>query len=137
MTRPELLDTWNACGYYRLVGMRVTRADGEGSAFVLEVTPALFQAYGTAHGGVLAGLLDAAMGLAVLARLPAEQGCATVEMKLNFVAPALEGRLTATGRVLHQGRRLLVAAAEAHGPDGGMVACAQGTFQAFALDKRG
>ena len=58
-------------------------------------------------------------------------------MKLNFVAPALEGPLGASGRVLHQGRRLLVAAAEAHGPDGGMVACAQGTFQAFALPEEG
>jgi uncharacterized protein (TIGR00369 family) len=130
----ELLATWNACGYYGLVGMRVTRADRQASAFEIEVTDAHLQAYGSAHGGILAGLLDAAMGLAVLGRLPGDRGCATVEMKVNFVAPALPGTLTATGRVLHQGRRMLVAAAEAHDPGGAMVACAQGTFHAFPLD---
>ena len=131
----DLLDTWNACGYYGLVGMRVTRADPGSAQLEIEIVPAHLQAYGTAHGGVIAGLLDAAMGLAVLGRLPRDRGCATVEMKVNYVAPALPGALTATGRVLHQGRRMLVAAAEAHAPDGGMVACAQGTFQAFPMEE--
>lgn len=128
-----LLATWNACGYYALTGMRVTRADAEGSAFEMEVVPEHLQAYGTAHGGILAGLLDAAMGLAVLGRLPADRGCATVEMKVNYTAPAMPGALRGTGRVLHQGRRMLVASAEAHDAEGRMVACAQGTFQAFPM----
>ncbi len=134
MSESALLDAWNECGYYGLVGMRVTRADAESSAFEIEIDATHLQAYGTAHGGVLAGLLDAAMGLAVLGRLPAGQGCATVQMSTNFVAPALPGALRATGRVLHAGRRLLVAAADAHDDDDRLVACAQGTFQAFAQD---
>ena len=97
----DLLETWNGCGYYRLVGMRVVRADDEGSRLELEVRPEHLQAYGTAHGGVTAGLLDAAMGLAVIARVPPEDGCATVEMSLRFVAPARPGPLAAEGRVLH------------------------------------
>ena len=133
----DLLDTWNACGYYRLVGMRVTRADPDSAQLELEIVPAHLQAYGTAHGGVIAGLLDAAMGLAVLARVTEEQGCATVEMKLNFVAPAVPGALVGLGRVVHQGRRLLVASAEARDADGVMVACGQGTFQAFSMEARG
>ena len=136
MSDSTLLDTWNDCGYYGLVGMRVTRADAESSAFEIEIDEAHLQAYGTAHGGVIAGLLDAAMGLAVLGRLDAGQGCATVQMSTNFVAPAMPGALRASGRVLHAGRRLLVAAAEAHDGDGRMIACAQGTFQAFAQDGR-
>ncbi len=138
MTTPpaDLLDTWNACGYYELVGMRVTHADEESARIEIGITPAHLQAYGTAHGGVVAGLLDAAMGLAILARLPAGQGCATVEMKLNFTAPVLPGDLVGVGRVLHQGRRLVVASAEARGPDGRMTACAQGTFQAFSAEAR-
>ena len=127
-----LLARWNACGYYRTVGMRVTRADAEGSEFTLDVTPALLQGYGTAHGGAIAGLLDAAMALAILGRLDEGEGCATVEMKLNYTGPAPPGRLLARGRVLHQGRRTVVAAAEADDEQGRMVACAQGTFQRFA-----
>lgn len=128
----DLLETWNACGYYELVGMVVTHADAESARLEIEVTPAHLQAYGTAHGGVVAGLLDAAMGLAVLARLPAGHGCATVGMTISFTAPAPPGELAAAGRVLHQGRRLHVASAEVHDADGRLVACAQGTFQGFA-----
>ena len=128
---PDLLETWNVCGYYNLVGMRVTHADPDSAQLEISVTPDHLQAYGTAHGGIVAGLIDAAMGLAILARLGAGQGCATVEMKMNFVAPAMPGELIGVGRVLHQGRRLVVASAEARDADGGMVACGQGTFQAF------
>lgn len=127
-----LLRRWNDCGYYRTMGMRVTRADADGSEFALDVTPALLQGYGTAHGGAIGGLLDAAMALAILALLPDGEGCATVEMKLNYTGPAPLGRLRARGRVLHQGRRIVVAAAEAEREEDGMVACAQGTFERFA-----
>lgn len=127
-----LLRRWNDCGWYRTVGMRVTRADAEGSEMELEVTPALLQAYGTAHGGAIAGLVDAAMGLAILGRLPEGEGCATVEMKLNYTGPAPPGLVRARGRVLHEGRRTVVAAAEAEDEEGRMVACGQGTFQRFA-----
>jgi acyl-CoA thioesterase len=132
----DLLDRWNGCGFYRMVGMRVERADEEGSAFRIGVTPDHTQLYGTAHGGVLAGLLDAAMALAILGRLPADEGCATIEMKINYTAPAPPGELSATGRVLTMGRRIAVAAAEARDAGGRVVCVAQGTFQRFAEGAR-
>jgi acyl-CoA thioesterase len=124
----DLLATWNGCGFYKLVGMQVLRADEDGSAFTIDIDDRHLQAYDTAHGGVLAGLIDAAMGLAILARVPG-QGCATVELKVNFLAPALPGRLSATGRVVSQGRRTVVAWAEAADANGTLVACGLGTFQ--------
>ncbi len=127
--RTALLDRWNACGFYRLIGMRVVRADEHGSAFTLTVAAEHLQDYGTAHGGVIAGLLDAAMGLAILGRVPDGEACATVEMKLNFTAAVRPGPIGGEGRVLHLGRRLVVAAAEVHDEGGLLVACAQGTFQ--------
>ena len=124
----DLLATWNGCGFYRLVGMEVLRADNDGSAFTIDIDERHLQAYGTAHGGILAGLIDAAMGLAILARVPG-QGCATVELKVNFLAPAMPGRLTASGHVVNQGRKTVVAWAEAADSTGKLVACGLGTFQ--------
>lgn len=129
-----LLAIWNACGYYRLVGMRVVRADAEGSDFRIAISDEHLQAYGTAHGGVIAGLLDAAMGLAILGRLPSDEGCATIEMKLNFTGPARPGELSATGRVLHEGRSIVTASAEARAAEGQLVAVGQGTFQRFVME---
>lgn len=124
----DLLATWNRCGFYRLVGMEVLRADDDGSEFRIDIDDRHLQAYGTAHGGVLAGLIDAAMGLAILARVP-DRGCATVELKVNFLAPATHGPLSARGRVVSQGRRTVVAWAEAADVAGTLVACGLGTFQ--------
>lgn len=124
----NLLATWNGCGFYRLVGMEVLRADDDGSEFRIEIEDRHLQAYGTAHGGVLAGLIDAAMGLAILARVP-DRGCATVELKVNFLAPAAPGLLSAQGRVVSQGRRTVVAWADVLDAGGTHVACGLGTFQ--------
>jgi len=129
---PEILERWNRCGYYELVGMRVEQADHDGSTFRIEITPAHTQLYGTAHGGILAGMLDAAMALALLARMPANEGCATIEMKANFTAPGNPGELIGTGAVVDMGRRIAVARADIHGPDGRLVASSQGTFMRFA-----
>jgi acyl-CoA thioesterase len=125
----RLRAAWNECGYYRLVGMEVTRADDEGSEFHIEIRPEHLQAYGTAHGGVLAGLVDAAMGLAILGRAPEGEGCATVELKVNFLAPARPGPLVGRGKVVHEGRRMVVAQGEALDAEGRLVAFGTGTFQ--------
>jgi len=129
-----LLDSWNGCGYYRLLGMEVLRADDEGSEFRVDIDDRHLQAYGTGHGGVAAGLLDAAMGLAILARPPRGEPCATLEMKVNFLAPIHPGELRAAGRVVSDGRRIVVAWADATDADGRVVACGSGTF--MRLERR-
>ena len=135
MSDERLLERWNACGYYRLVGMRVERADAQGSEFSITIGGQHLQAYGTAHGGVLAGLVDAAMGLAILGGVPDGEGCATIEMKLNFLAPASPGGFCARGRVVQQGKRIVVAWGEVDDAKGRAVACGIGTFQRIPLER--
>jgi len=132
MSEQALLDRWNACGWYVLTGLEVLGADEHGSRFRMTVGDQHLQAYGTAHGGSLAGLLDAAMGLAALARVAPDEGCATVEMKINFTAPVHPGPVHATGRVVTLGRSVVVAQAEATRADGRVAATALGTFMRFA-----
>ena len=127
-----VLDRWNSCGWYQLTGLRVHDADDDASRFTMAVGPEHLQAYGTAHGGSIAGLLDAAMGLAIIGRLEPDEGCATIEMKLNFMAPVMPGEVTATGRVITMGRRIVVASADAVLLDGRIAATALGTFSRFA-----
>ena len=131
-TDQAVLDRWNACGWYRLTGLEVLQADHTGSRFRMTVGDDHLQAYGTAHGGSVAGLLDAAMGLAIIARLDPGEGCATIEMKVNFTAPVMPGEVTATGQVITLGRRVVVARADAINPDGRIAATALGTFSRVA-----
>ena len=127
----EVLARWNACGWYGLTGLEVLSADETGSRFRMLVTDEHLQAYDTAHGGALAGLLDAAMGLAAIAQVEPDEGCATIEMKINFTAPVPPGELLAQGRVITAGRRIMVASAEATLPNGRVAAAAMGTFTRF------
>jgi acyl-coenzyme A thioesterase PaaI-like protein len=56
-------------------------------------------------------------------------------MKLNFLAPAEQGWLTGRGRVISEGRRLVVAWGEALNASGRTVACGMGTFQRIPADR--
>ena len=53
-------------------------------------------------------------------------------MKLNFMAPVMPGEVTATGRVITMGRRIVVASADAVLSDGRIGATALATFSRFA-----
>jgi len=128
---PDAIDRWNRCPYYQLLGMAIRSAGDGGAVLDLRAGPSLHQAYGTVHGGAIAGLVDAAMGIAIISALGPEEGCATIEMKLNYTAPATAGTIRAEGEVLSLGRRLVTARAEARDAEGRLVSAGQGTFQRF------
>ena len=79
----------------------------EGKAVVrLRVEPHHLNMLQIVHGGVIASLLDNAMGVAAMTALP---GIDTVTAGLNvhFVAPAKGGLVTAEAEIVHRGRRTL------------------------------
>ena len=66
--------------------------------------------FGLVHGGVLAAMLDTAMGCAVHSLLPAATGYVTGELNVRFLRPGLlsTGSLVCTGTVLHAGTSTMV-----------------------------
>jgi uncharacterized protein (TIGR00369 family) len=81
---------------------------------------------GMPHGGLVATLLDAAMGSA--ARLAAGVPVITLDMHVSFIATA-EDVLIAEGRLVRAGGSILFAEAEARGGKGELVAKASGVFK--------
>lgn len=73
---------------------------------------------GSVQGGWVAGLLDAAIGSAVHAALPAGVRYTTLELKVNFVRGVATdgGELTCIAEAVHVGRR--IGTAEARVTDG-------------------
>jgi uncharacterized protein (TIGR00369 family) len=61
---------------------------------------------GTLHGGILCDVADAAMGMAFAATLDEGESFTTLELKINFLRPVRNGRLIATGRLVHAGRSI-------------------------------
>jgi uncharacterized protein (TIGR00369 family) len=71
---------------------------------------------GTMHGGIVATLVDTAMGCAVSSTLPADASFTTLELSTNFVRAITTstGRVHAEGRVVHAGGRVVTTEARVY-----------------------
>jgi uncharacterized protein (TIGR00369 family) len=94
------------------------------SVWTLQPSPAAANAMFIVHGGVIATLMDTAMGSAVYTRLPADTFYTTLELKVNFVRPVglTADILTCEARPVHVGRRTATAEATVTSADGKLVA---------------
>ncbi len=93
---------------------------------------------GVAHGGSVMALLDTTLGgVALMHALQSGQAISTVEMKVNFLRPALQGvTLIARAQLQSAGKSLLVVTGTAEVESTGeAVGFAIGTFNLFALEK--
>jgi len=126
--------------FVEALGMQLWRFDSGLAEISLEVQPQMLNSWQVAHGGVVMTLLDVAMAHAARSVRPDEAGggsIATIEMKTQFVRPA-QGRLVATGRLLHASTRLAFCEGSVHDAAGRLCAHATGTFKyATALRRPG
>lgn len=114
---------------WRWLGMVAVEL-GDGLA-VVEMTPTEHMANhaGFVHGGMISALADSAMGRSLRTLVPGVARAMSFDLKLNFISAAKLGEtLRATGRVIHAGRRTMVAECRVEGPGGKLVATASGTF---------
>ncbi len=102
--------------------IRVASVDGERIVLTLDVRPDMAgdPQTGALHGGVLASLIDVACSYAVIA--PTRQSVATIDLRVDFHAPARNGPLRIEGNAISRGRRISVAEARITERDGRLVA---------------
>jgi uncharacterized protein (TIGR00369 family) len=98
---------------------------------------------GTAHGGVLAGLMDATLGAAALTQAFTEGDLvSTVEFKINYLRPVhLADELRAVAKVEHAGKSIIVVSGTiyrhtADPSDSAAVAQGLGTFNRYPATKK-
>jgi uncharacterized protein (TIGR00369 family) len=111
----------------QLVGLRMVAADEGRVTFEFDAGPQHSSPPGTLHGGILCDLADAAMGCAVVSVLEEGASFATVELKINFLKPVWEARLTAVGSIIKAGRTLSLCECRITDEGGSLVAYATST----------
>jgi uncharacterized protein (TIGR00369 family) len=84
---------------------------------------------GVIQGGLLAAMLDATLGPAVIATLGPGQYAPTTDLHVQFLRPAHPGRLTGRGRVVRRGKDIAFMAGELLDDSGQIVAAATATAQ--------
>jgi uncharacterized protein (TIGR00369 family) len=121
---PELYKEWAATGMVANIGTRLVEV-GRGKLVLEGTMSAESHGFPTSrgtivHGGAIATLADEA--LASVAFTAADEGETTVtaDLKVDFLRPALPGRLVARATVRHRTRRLAFCEATVE-QDGGQI----------------
>jgi len=103
----------NTSPYFELLSMELVDVGLGYSSLEIDVARKHLQPFGMVHGGVFSSIIDAAAFWAVYPGMedPAA-GMTTVDLKLNYLAPAESGKLIARGRQIKIGRTLGYAEAQ-------------------------
>jgi uncharacterized protein (TIGR00369 family) len=114
---------------HHLTGLGLVEAAEGETVGVLPCSKWLSTSAGTVQGGFTAMLAEFAMTSAAFSTTPPHTAVAALDFKVNYLRPVFpDGRdLRARARILHQGRTLVIAAAEITNAEGKQVALATGS----------
>ena len=116
-------DIVNICPYFDLLSMRLVDVGIGYSSLEIELAQKHLQPFGVVHGGVFASIIDAAAFWSVYYGVEEpDVGITTVDLKLNYLAPAVSGKLIASGRQIKVGRTLGYAEASVADQQGKLLA---------------
>jgi len=99
--------------YFELLSMNLMDVGVGYAVLEIDLTQKHLQPYGKVHGGVFASIIDAVAFWSVYFGIEDQAaGLTTVDLKLNYLAPAVSGKLIARGRQIKVGRTLGYAEAQ-------------------------
>jgi uncharacterized protein (TIGR00369 family) len=114
-------------GFAQRLGAEVERADDGSARISFEAREEHLNPAGTLHGGVLATLVDTAMGTAVRSTIEDGDVPATSQLTVTYLRPGRPGTVEVTARVRTRGEHLTVCEADVE-QDGRSLAHAVATF---------
>ena len=132
---PRLAAAINAKGFSGAAGFRIVKIEPGSAEVALARRDDLLQFFGHFHGGVITSLADHAAGIAVTSGLLKGKIGVTVEIKVNFIAPADGSELIARAKTLKMSGSIGVATVEVFSKRGtSETLCAFCTATMRALD---
>ena len=114
-------------GFSERLGARPEAAEDGSARISYEATEEHRNPAGTLHGGVLATLVDTAMGVAVRSTTEEGEVPATSQLTVTYLRPGTPGALDVTAQVRTRGEHLTVCDADVE-QDGRSLAHAVATF---------
>lgn len=126
---------WNSFG--NLLGMEFEIIRKGEVSYTMQVQEKHLATPIASHGGAIAGLLDAALGVSCLT-VVCEEGriVSTVSLTVNYLAPAIKGDLlTANAKVVKAGKRILYTECELVNQDNKIIAKASAVMNAYPAEK--
>jgi uncharacterized protein (TIGR00369 family) len=114
-------------GWMETLGARISEAEPGRVVLELVAGPQHRHGGGVVQGGVITQIADAAMGISLATLQEDGMWNTTIELKINFLRPVIEGRIRAIGRVIEMRQTLLFSEADVIDERGRLVARASST----------
>jgi uncharacterized protein (TIGR00369 family) len=103
----RLISVINNSPYFQLLSMKMLEIGIGYSVTEINLTDKHLNPFGGAHGGVFSSIIDSAASWALFYGVEDENaGLASVNLNLNYLSPAKEGKLIAEGRQIKLGKTL-------------------------------
>jgi acyl-CoA thioesterase len=112
------------------VGMRIDETAQGRARCSLELQDFHLNVHGVVHGGVLFTLADTAMGAALFSTLEPDELCSTIEIKIGYFKPVIDGALVCTAELVNKGKSIASLEASIHQGDV-LISKSSGTFTIF------
>lgn len=126
----------NSSPYFSLLAMKILDIGMGFSVVEIDLDQKHLQPFGLVHGGVFASIIDAAAFWAFFYEIEDQNaGATSVDLKLNYLAPAMSGRLIARGHQIKHGKTL--GYAEARVTDENSKVLAHGTSTLMIMPGKG
>ncbi|MBW1891829.1 MAG: PaaI family thioesterase [Deltaproteobacteria bacterium] len=123
-------EKFNANPLYHTIGMQVISAeDGRAVSQLRPPDNVCWPFPGQPHGGILFTQMDSTMAWAVLSAPGEGTNCTTVNLEIQYPAPARGPVFTCETRVVHRTGRSCFVRGESRDEEGGLVAMGQATFR--------
>lgn len=137
MSIPTVLDRFPTPPCATLLGLDILEAERQKGSVRIAFTakPEFCNAAGKVQGGFLAAMLDDCMGPAILIATDAEAYPSTIDLSVQFLAPAKPGMLFGNGRVVQLGKTIAFVEAELEDASGKIVARATASVRITAMHK--
>jgi acyl-CoA thioesterase len=98
------------------------------ASYRLDVAPEILNPHGVLHGGAIYTMVDYSMGGATMSVLAPEEICATIEIKINYLASVRSGSLACDTSIIKRGRTIVFLESRVADESGRLVATASGSF---------
>ncbi len=132
----RIKDLVNNSPYFTLLSMKISDIGIGYSVVEIDLAPKHLQPFGLVHGGAYASIIDAATFWAFFYEIEDQNaGATSVDLKLNYLAPAISGKLIAKGRQIKHGKTLGYAEAQVTNENGKILA--HGTSTLMIIPDKG
>lgn len=112
----------NNCPFFKLVSMQVAEIGPGYSMVTAKIGKKHMNPFGGLHGGVYASVIDTAAYWAAYCDISENSGLVSIDLKIDLLAPVIDGTVIVKGRRIKSGKTIHLAEAEMCDNDGKLLA---------------